>query len=142
MPASLLAFIADTVLVLHALLVVFVVGLLPLVFIGARRWRWVRKPWLRGLHLLAIGIVVLQAWIGATCPLTDWEWQLRVAAGQPADAGSFIGRWLQAGLYWSAPDWVFTAVYTAFGVLVAASWIAVPPRRAAATKVSDGCRSD
>ncbi len=142
MPAMLLAVAADTVLLLHAALVVFVVGLLPLVFLGARRWRWVRNPWLRGAHLLAIGIVVLQSWLGATCPLTAWEWQLRVAAGQPADAGSFIGRWLQAGLYWSAPEAVFTGIYTVFGVLVAASWIAVPPCRAAATKGFDGCRSD
>ena len=129
MPASLLGATADAVLVLHALLVVFVVGLLPLVFIGARRWPWVRNPWLRGLHALAIGVVVLQAWLGATCPLTQWEWQLRVAAGQVADAGSFIARWLQAWLYWSAPESVFSLVYTGFGLLVVVSWIVVPPRR-------------
>lgn len=143
MPEAGLALAADAILVLHALLVAFVVGLLPLVFVGARRrWRWVRLPWLRGLHLLAIAVVVAQSWLGRACPLTEWEWQLRVAAGQPADAGSFIGRWVQAWLYWSLPEAVFTAIYTVFGLLVVVSWLAVPPSRASATKGSHGSRSD
>jgi hypothetical protein len=70
--------LADAVLLLHLAVVLFVVGGLVLVWVGhARRdtrgWGWVDRPWFRALHLLAIVVVVLQAWLGVTCPLTTLE---------------------------------------------------------------------
>jgi hypothetical protein len=32
-------------------------------------------------------------------------------------------------LFYDAPGWVFTLVYTAFGLLVVAAFILAPPRR-------------
>ena len=53
--------LADLILLLHSSFVVFViVGLVCVLIGGVRGWRWVRNPWFRWAHLLAIGIVVAQ----------------------------------------------------------------------------------
>lgn len=122
--------LADLLLALHTLLVAFVIfGLVATLLGHCLKWRWVRNFWFRLSHLILIGIVVLQAWLGVLCPLTVWEMTLREKAGGAAYDGSFIQHWLQSILYYSAPDWVFIVVYSVFGALVLASWIWVRPRR-------------
>lgn len=125
------AALADAVLVLHVGIVAFVVGgLLAVAAGGLRGWRWVRRPGFRYAHLGAIGFVVLQAWLGQTCPLTALESWLRVQAGQPPyGGGGFIAHALQAVLYHDAPPWVFTLAYSLFGALVVLAWWACPPQR-------------
>lgn len=119
---------ADLLLLAHWLFVLFVVLGLPLVFLGAwRGWRWVRNRWFRIAHLLAIGVVAAQAWLGVLCPLTVWETAFRRRAGQTAYEGSFIVHWLERLLYIDAPAWMFTAAYTLFGLLVVLAWVKVPP---------------
>ena len=121
---------ADAVLYLHALFVVFVIGGLLLVLIGkCCGWAWVHDIRFRVAHLGAITVVVLQAWLGAICPLTQWEMALRARAGDATYSGAFIAHWVEQMLYYRAPDWVFVVIYTAFGALVAASWFWVRPRR-------------
>lgn len=120
--------LADAVLVVHVLFVLFVVLGLVLIVVGAARgWRWVRGRRFRVLHLAAIGIVAVQAWVGAVCPLTTLEAMARRQAGASGYEAGFIAHWLHALLYWQAPPWVFVAAYTAFGLLVAGCWFAVPP---------------
>lgn len=122
--------LADAVLTLHFALVAFVVGGLVLILVGNMRgWRWVNGLWFRLLHLVAIGVVVAQAWLGATCPLTSLEMWLRARAGATTYNGSFIEYWLQRLMYYEAPAWVFTLVYSLFGLLVAATWWRFPPRK-------------
>ena len=126
---ALLLFLADAILIVHLLFVCFVVLGLLAVFLGALlKWQWVRSRLFRILHLLAIGVVVVQSWLGVLCPLTIWEMALREAAGSAAYSGSFIQHWLHSLLYFSAPDWVFITLYTGFGCLVLASWFMVPPK--------------
>ena len=121
--------LADLILLLHTSFVVFVMaGLVCVLIGGVRGWRWVRNPWFRWAHLLAIGIVVLQAWLGVLCPLTTLEMALRERAGDVTYPGSFIAHWLEALLYYRAPPWVFIVCYTVFGLLVVASWYVVHPR--------------
>jgi polyferredoxin len=123
--------IADLVLVLHWLFVLFVVGGEALILLAWwRGWQWARNLWFRVLHLLAIGFVVVGSWIGAVCPLTTLEDRLRRPhASESGYDMSFIGYWLQRWLYYSAPEWVFVAVYTAFALLVVVSYLGYPPRR-------------
>ncbi|WP_339750916.1 DUF2784 domain-containing protein [uncultured Marinobacter sp.] len=122
--------LADLLLILHTLLVAFVILGLVATFAGHFvGWQWVRHFWFRLSHLIVIGIVVLQSWLGVLCPLTDWEMALRAKAGEAGYEGSFIQHWLQSILYYSAPAWVFILVYTVFGALVLASWFLVRPRR-------------
>lgn len=120
---------ADALLVTHALFIAFVIfGLLLTLAGGALAWRWVRNPWFRLAHLVAIAVVVLQSWIGMICPLTTWEMALRAKAGGATYAGSFVAHWLGELIYYQAPAWVFAVAYTAFGLLVVASWFWVRPR--------------
>ena len=119
---------ADLILVLHALFVAFVVLSLPAILLGgALSWPWVRNRWFRLLHLAAIAFVVVQSWLGMICPLTLWESALRQQAGEEAYGGSFIQHWLHALLFYQAPDWAFVVIYTAFALLVLASWVWVRP---------------
>ena len=129
-PGFLYLLAADLLLFGHALFVAFVVFGLALILAGGMLdWAWVRNRWFRIAHLAAIGIVVLQSWLGLICPLTIWEMALRERAGSDTYAGSFIAHWLDTLLYYQAPAWVFTACYTAFAALVVASWFWIPPRR-------------
>ena len=117
--------LADAVLVVHALFVLFVVGGLGAIWIGiALDARFAYNVWLRSAHLGAIGFVVLESAAGAVCPLTAWEDALR---GTGTDAG-FLQRWIHAWLFWSLPAWAFDVAYAAFGALVAWTWLRHPPR--------------
>ena len=118
--------LADAVLLVHAAFVLFVAGGLAATWVGVALGRpFARNPWFRGLHLAAIAFVVLESLLGMMCPLTLWEDALR---GQARGDG-FIERWVHAVLFWSWPPWVFTAIYVAFGLAVAATWWRFPPRR-------------
>jgi len=62
---------ADAVLLLHVFIVAFIVVGLLFVFIGkVRLWSWIRNPWFRITHLVAIAVVIVQSWFGVLCPLT------------------------------------------------------------------------
>lgn len=118
------------VLAVHVLFVVFVVLGLILILVGAvRGWGWIRSPLFRWLHLLGIGVVVLQAWLGQRCPLTGLEMALRARAGEATYPGAFVAHWLERMLYYDLPGWVFILAYTLFDMLVLAAWCLVPPRR-------------
>ena len=121
--------LADLVILLHAALVAFIVVGLALILVGGyRNWAWVRNPILRVVHLLAIGYVVVQEWLGVSCPLTTLELELRARAGQASYTGSFVANWLDKLLFYQAPPSLFLAAYTVFGLLVVAAWVAVRPR--------------
>jgi hypothetical protein len=121
--------LADLVLIVHVVFVAFVVVGLPLILVGGCcGWKWIRNPWFRALHLAAIGVVAVQAWLGIVCPLTILEMRLREKAGDTSYSGTFIAHWLQKILFYEAPAWVFIAGYTVFGLLVVASWFLFKPR--------------
>ena len=122
-------FLADAVLCSHVALMLFVVLGLPLIVIGnLRHWRWIASPWLRFAHLATILVVAGEAWLGIVCPLTTLEMWLRRQGHETTYDGSFVEHWLQALLFWQAPAWVFTAVYSTFGLSVLATWWLWPVR--------------
>ncbi len=121
--AGLYGLLADTLLVIHFSFVVFVVAGFVLILLGLLAgWSWVHNQKFRITHLLAIGIVVLQAWFGRLCPLTAWENQLRRLAGQPGYEETFVEHWLHDILFYQAESWIFTTLYSGFGVLVVLVW--------------------
>ena len=121
--------IADAILVVHFGIVLFIVGGLVAVWIGAALgWRWIRNPWFRYAHLGAIVVVAGEALVGMACPLTLWEDALR-GGGR---AESFVGRWVRWLLFYEAPEWMFTATYVAWAIATLLTLRAVPPRRRAA----------
>ncbi|HYR36482.1 MAG TPA: DUF2784 domain-containing protein [Burkholderiales bacterium] len=120
--------IADAILVVHFLIVLFIVGGLVAVWIGAALgWRWIRNPWFRYAHLGAIAFVAGEALLGVACPLTLWE---DIARGGMR-AESFVGRWVRRLLFYQAPEWAFTTAYVAWALATLATLRLVPPRRRA-----------
>ncbi len=134
--ASVSGRLADLVLVVHVGLVVFVLGGLVLVWVanglGLRgRLGFVNRLGFRLVHLLAIGVVVAESWLGIACPLTTLEQALRARSGAPSPGAEqgFVADWLSRLLYYDAPAWVFTLAYSLFGGLVLATWWWFPPDR-------------
>jgi Protein of Unknown function (DUF2784) len=124
--------LADLIVVFHLAYVSFIVFGLAAILLGiVFRWGWVRNIWFRSIHLIAIAIVVAEALAGVPCPLTVWEKQLRVMAGQATYAGDFLGYWAHQLIFYRADPWVFTALYVAFGAGVLAAFVLAPPRRGA-----------
>ena len=98
------ALLADLIVVLHLAIVAFVVAGEVLVLVGGPlRWAWVRNPSFRIAHLGDVVFVAVEGAFGVLCPLTTWEHDLRVAAGQPRHQGSFVGRLARDLLYVDVP---------------------------------------
>jgi hypothetical protein len=122
--------IADLLVIVHTAYVAFVVFGLVVIWIGlARGWGWIRNPWFRILHLIAIGIVGIEAVFDVECPVTVWERDLREAAGQTPSEMSFVGRMLDGLLFYeNVPGWVFNVLHISFAVLVLLTFVLAPPR--------------
>jgi hypothetical protein len=122
------ALAADAVLMLHAVVVAFNVAALVLIPLGAcRGWAFVRRRWLRVVHLVLMGTVAAQAYLGRACFLTYWEADLAESAGETASTVPLIQRWLTELMYWDVPPWVFVAMYSAALIYSVALWRLVPP---------------
>ncbi|WP_197325595.1 DUF2784 domain-containing protein [Ralstonia solanacearum] len=118
--------LADTVLVLHALVVLFIVGGLIAILAGAAlKHDWVRNRAFRLTHLAAIGVVATLALLDVPCPLTVLEDWLRTGAAGPQ---GFVQRWVSAWLYYDLPTWVFATAYVTFLLVVVVTWWRIPPR--------------
>ena len=121
-----MTWLADLILIIYFLFVLFVVGGLALIWIGAAAsWHWVRNRSFRFAHLASILLVAAETLLGRVCPLTVWEDALR---GAPTEA-SFVARWLHRALFYSFPEWVFTIAYALFALAVAVTFRLVPPQR-------------
>src|SRR5260221_14609581 len=117
--------LADVVLFVHVLFVLFVVGGFALILAGAGRWGWVHNRAFRIAHLAAIVFVAVETLLGFTCPLTRWEDVLRSTGREER---SFIGRWLSWLLYYNLPEGAFAIAYCVFALAVVGAWRAIPPR--------------
>jgi hypothetical protein len=126
--------LADAVLVVHALLAFFIVCGLVAIWTGAvLGWDWIRDRLFRLAHLLAIAIVSTLSLLGIACPLTVLEDWLRTGS---LDRQGFMQRWVSRLLYYDLPVWVFTLSYVAFGLLVLLTWRLIPPYRVAHSKAT------
>ena len=117
--------LADIILIIHFLFVLFVVGSLPLIWIGEwMRFEFVRNLRFRLAHIVAILFVVVESFIGMVCPLTLLEDKLR-----GGESGSnFIQRWLHRILFYDVPEWMLTMIYVLFAILVIITFKLLPPR--------------
>lgn len=119
--------LADLILAFHFLFVLFVVGGLPAIWLGAALgWSWVRNRRFRLAHLATILFVATESLVGLACPLTLWEDLLRRA--EPG-GGSFMQRWVGRLLYYDLPEWMFTLAYALFALLVLTTFLFIRPQR-------------
>jgi hypothetical protein len=124
-------FAADAIVVFHFCYVLFAVGGELVVLLGwLLHWRWIRNPTFRIIHLASVVVVAVEALIGVLCPLTDWEYQLRLLAGQTVEEEiPFMARLVRRVIFYDFPAWIFTLTYILFALLVAATLLLVPPRK-------------
>jgi hypothetical protein len=101
-------FLADGLVILHLLFVVFVMagGFLLL--------RWPKVAW---LHVPAAAWGAWVEFSGGVCPLTPLENQLRIVGGGNAYSGGFVERYLLPILY---PEYLTLPVQLLLGGLVVA----------------------
>ncbi|MBN2049015.1 MAG: DUF2784 domain-containing protein [Spirochaetales bacterium] len=125
------AFLADLVVFFHFLYVSFAVGGELVILLGwIFRWSWVRNMAFRVTHLCAVVLVAVEALSGILCPLTEWEYNLRMKAGQRVDADmTFVARLIRKIIFYDFPPWVFTVMYVGFAALVVMTFLLVRPRR-------------
>lgn len=116
--------IADIVLLIHFVFVLFVVASLPVIWLGIWfNWSFIRNPIFRLTHLAAILFVVGESLIGITCPLTVWEHKLRGIESEQ----SFMQYWLHQILFYDFPEYVLTSIYLLFALLVLMTYKRAPP---------------
>jgi hypothetical protein len=122
--------LADAILILHFAFVIFVISGLIMIWLGYfAGWKFVRNPWFRVAHLLAMGVVVAESVFGVICPLTTWEAELRIKAGEdPRYAGSFIQHWVHRVMFFEIPEKAFAIIYVIFFSLIVLSFVMVRPR--------------
>jgi hypothetical protein len=119
--------LANAVLVMHALIALFIMGGLAAIWIGSGLgWEWVRDRLFRLTHLFAIGLVSTLSLLGIVCPLTALEDWLRNGS---VGAHGFVQRWVSRLLYYDVPVWMLTLLYVMFALVVLLTWHQVPPRR-------------
>jgi hypothetical protein len=125
------SFLADAILVIHALIVFFNLAALPAIWIGYfRAWSFVRNFWFRMAHLALIAFIAAESVMGAICPLTTWEDQLRMKAGLDSRYhGSFVQHWVHWLIFYDADPRIFAIGYAAFFALVLITLFVVKPRR-------------
>jgi hypothetical protein len=122
--------VADAIVAIHVAYVSYVVVGQLLIWLGlALRWSWVRNPWFRWTHLIMIVIVGSEAILDIECPLTRWERQFRLLAGQETNDASFVGRLLHDLIFVSWPPWVINCLHVAFALVVLGTFVLAPPRR-------------
>ncbi len=120
---------ADVILLVHFLFVLFIVGGLLLIWIGAwLQWQWVKNFWFRVFHAAAMLFVVFESIIGAACPLTVWENNLR---GEARELG-FIQDWVSRLLFYDLAEWIFTLIYIsiAVAILLTFRWLPLKDKHA------------
>lgn len=123
------AVLANVIVITHALFVLFVVGGQGIILYGWwQGWAWTRNLAFRLLHLAAMGVVVLETWLGIVCPLTALENYFRSLAGRVPEHADFVAYWLGRILFYAFPPWVFIALYTLFFALILITLVAYPPR--------------
>jgi hypothetical protein len=122
--------LADLILLLHALIVLFNVAALPVIWLGYfRNWSFVRNFSFRIGHLLLIGFVVAESFLGAFCPLTTWEDMLLTKAGVgPRYERGYIAHWVHRLMFYEFSETVFTIAYLLFFLLVLLTFIWVKPQ--------------
>ena len=88
--------------------------------------RWV----FRTVHLAGIGFVALFAAMDKHCPLTIWEYNLRLQYDPDMIyPGSFIVNWVERLVYPSVPPLVITIGTIFIGLFTIAAYLLCPPKK-------------
>ena len=119
-------FFADTILILHFLVIIFIISLYFLIPYGySKNWKFVKNYKIRLAHLMLIFFITLETFLGIICPLTTLENDLR---GQ-SYSETFISFWISKVIYWDLPTTFFIVVYTIFLIFAIILWLKFLPKK-------------
>ena len=119
-------FFADTVLILHFLVIIFIISLYFLIPYGySKNWKFVKNYKIRLAHLMLIFFITLETFLGIICPLTTLENDLR---GQ-SYSETFISFWISKVIYWDLPTTFFIVAYTIFLIFAIILWLKFLPKK-------------
>ena len=117
--------LADIILILHFLVVIFItVGFLLIPIGYYYYWSWIRNFKLRLFHFGLMFIVTFETLVGITCPLTSIENYLRGINNNK----SFISFWIEKIIYWDFPTSFFIFLYFVFLGWTLLMWKIYPPK--------------
>ena len=117
--------LADIILILHFLVVIFITVGFLLVPIGYYYdWSWIKNFKLRLFHFGLMFIVTFETLVGITCPLTSIENYLRGIH----NSKSFISFWVEKIIYWDFPTSFFMFLYFVFLGWTLLMWKIYPPK--------------
>ena len=120
---------ANLIAVVHLVYFVFIVGGVVAIVLGpARGVAWVRNPWFRIGHIVAIYMVLVEEVTGFPCPLNVLQWRARIVATGSTETTAGVGGLLDYLLYHTVSPLALDIMYWSFGVLVVALLWIVPPR--------------
>ena len=117
--------LADIILILHFLVVIFItVGFLLIPIGYYYYWSWIRNFKLRLFHFGLMFIVTFETLVGITCPLTSIENYLRGIN----NSKSFVSFWIEKIIYWDFPTSFFIFLYFVFLGWTLLMWKIYPPK--------------
>lgn len=121
---TLYEFLADLLMLAHALYSIFVFFGLALILAGMiLGWKWTRRRWFRVLHLSATMFVVARVWIGVACPFSAAEDGLRRNTTGYCFLGSPFHETLHRLAFRGNEPRRFAWSATFFGALVAGTFV-------------------
>ena len=117
--------LADIILILHFLVVIFItVGFLLIPIGYYYYWSWIRNFKLRLFHFGLMFIVTFETLVGITCPLTSIENYLRGIN----NSKSFVSFWIEKIIYWNFPTSFFIFLYFVLLGWTLLMWKIYPPK--------------
>src|SRR5882672_6177847 len=122
--------LANVVAAVHICYFLFCVGGLFAILIGIRKsWRWIRNPWFRILHFVAVLFVVAEDILNIQCPLNVAEWTLRSETGSAiaVEATPGVGGVLDHLLRHTIPGSVLHIFYWSATALLIGLFFWIPP---------------
>jgi hypothetical protein len=137
---SLHEFLADMVMVIHAVFSIFVtVGLVFILTGVLLAWQWTNNRCFRAIHLAATLFVVIRVWLGVACPFSTAEDSLREKATAPCVLGAAFHERLHRLAFRGDDPQRFARSTTIFGIVVVASFaLNKRHRRPSADKTTRG----
>ena len=116
---------ADTILILHFLVIIFYYSLLFNTIWIFKNWKFVKNYKIRLAHLMLIFFITLETFLGIICPLTTLENYLR---GQ-SYSETFISFWISKVIYWDFPTTFFIVVYAIFLIFAIILWFKISTKK-------------
>jgi len=117
--------IADTILLIHFLIIIFIVSLFLLIPISYKlNWEFLKKKQIRVVHVLLISIVTIETIVGVHCPLTILENKFRGIFVNT----SFISSIVKEIIFWELPSIYFLIAYILCFFWTIFLWWKYPPK--------------